>query len=109
MNTEDTKLIVKWCGVDSMWYLASAWVHQSNGNLIQDDYVTIRELGFSDLDMNFYFKYAVPKLVKWIMGNNPDGEVSVIVYTEENFFKGLDKDPAEAFGLALLKLISRNI
>ena len=55
------------------------------------------------IDLNNLFKYAVPKLVKWIMGNNPNGEIKVIVYTEKNFFKSLDKDPALALFWAIYK------
>jgi len=87
MKEEDKKLILEWCGLKP-----------------PDD-----ESGFGfegRLDMNFYFKYAVPKLL-WKIG----GTMTLIDFLQKWIYDAYTsgKDPAEAFGEALLKLIKGEV
>ncbi|KKL16470.1 hypothetical protein LCGC14_2495280 [marine sediment metagenome] len=95
MTDEDRKLIFEFGGFSYFddWYY-----------LYQDALCISRFSGETDPDMDWYFKYARPKieekrghleyfkfLLNWIID-----------------FTGKDKDPAEAFGQALLKLIKED-
>ena len=93
MTDEDRKLIYEFCG----------WRDTPGLGLISlegEDYAP-------PLDLNFYFEYAVPKALDFIMTEM--FENMSMAKTRETLFrlwlKYWDGDPAEAFGQALLKLI----
>jgi len=107
MTDEEKKLILEWCGFKLSYYclkgerqgLALHYSEYPDGTQLRN--------GIPPLDLNFYFKYVVPKLkylslhydskLKYLVCL--DGGEDVGVSTED------DKCPAEAFGQALLKLI----
>ncbi|KKM07231.1 hypothetical protein LCGC14_1735960 [marine sediment metagenome] len=115
MKEEDKIKILKWCGL--RWY----WNHNPDchcGEIDDDDserswhdakgHLATRFYNDDiDLDLNFYFKYAVPKLrymslfydskLLFLISLDGGGDLGVEV--------GEGKDVAEAFGSALLKLI----
>lgn len=101
MTGEDKKLILEWCG----WHTKK----HSRGWLMWYS-PTERFMGNEEpfLDLNFYFKYAVPKAVARIahifkISIQSAYEISFRWWLEE-LLKD-PEDPAEAFGQALLKLI----
>ncbi len=103
---EDKKLILEFCGIKYESYdspmcpnVGGAWVDSSGKYANSMD---------PTLDPNFYFKYAVPKLEVLSILYQPPMDISVMVASKSGRFVAEDKDPAEAFGQALLKVIKEN-
>ncbi len=99
----DKEKILKWCGFRRELFpspgMGHWWVQRGNekGVLLGEHPV---------LDMNFYFKYAVPKLSGASMSHaNGLRFMWMLEYGADNRTEGLDKDPTEAFGKALEQLI----
>jgi len=106
MTDEDKKLIWEWCGV-SVSYLSDMGIWVFSG-------VYQRE---ARLDLNNLFKYAVPELYKrgyyytilqWNEGQHKAIIDKKTVEWAVTASDAIDKDPAEAFGKALLQLIKEN-
>jgi len=108
MIDEDKKLILEWC----RFACGQKVVHdkQSGAEFKGADWMRTycvypdgqRELE-PDLDLNFYFRYAVPKLRQEL------GEDSLIKFlwdwVDEAILHRAQRNEAEAFGQALLELI----
>lgn len=99
MNEEDKKLIFEWLGRnDGGLY----WQFENGGDWILGDAVV--------LDLNFYFKYAVPKVIEngevFVLSTNHHTNVTLFIGDKEGTANS--KDPTEAFGQALLKLIKED-
>jgi len=110
MNDTDKKLILEWCGfVYDHWGDDLFLVYPDKESVNAEE---------PELDMNFYFKYAVPKLHTLdnfhvlnyqYIGFAQDVKLlrhgwSIIFRQGDDYYASGD-DPAEAFGEALLKLI----
>lgn len=108
MTDEDKKLILEWCGFkfDGTYWKAPDGLYWLSIGFTRDG------IWFSrtppNLDLNFYFKYAVPKLgyaevtyKYYLSGMTYYAKVGDAIFRD-----AYNKDdPAEAFGQALLKLI----
>jgi len=96
MNDTDKKLIYEFCGGKKI----ERFVAKLDGWRFGDIVYTI----ISDPDLNFYFKYAVPKVYKEYGESGLslllDRWTEVVLFTFTSLY-----DPDEAFGQALLKLI----
>ncbi len=105
MKAEDKKLILEWCGLEKQYMVGKfqGWKYPElppagNGMC----YGAPEPI----LDMNFYFKYAVPKLSGASMSYaNGARFLWILEYGADNRTESFSLDPAEAFGAALLKLI----
>ena len=101
MTDEDKKLILEWCG---FYQLEGLWTIYDEDVLLPPD---------PDLDLNVYFKYAVPKLRYASLQHSDQYQGAISAYYAQvsiqfgNNYASADDDPAEAFGQALLKLIKR--
>lgn len=110
----DKEGILKWCGIKRKERDGIAYYdYFSDGSFLRVD--------CCKLDMNFYFKYAVPKLVDvkivWHRVMLDGSETKTVVDISQiypdspktepyvRWFHGEHSNPAEAFGEALLKLI----
>ena len=101
MTDEDKKLILEWCGfkILGMGSLGRLLYYYPKSSGVHSDYAP-------DLDINFYFKYTVPKLEEYgIKQNIGSAEHCAWVRRDGNLYGDEAPDPAEAFGQALLKLI----
>ena len=58
-------------------------------------------------DLNACFKWLVPKLQRWEMGNNPAGDILAIVASKETVYpcEFISKEPARALCGAIFELI----
>jgi len=105
MNDTDKKLIYEFCGGKKI----ERFVAKLDGWRFGDIVYTI----ISDPDLNFYFKYAVPKLIYCSLtkmeraynGNYWISEVRIEEGGKRYYGDSIGEKPDEAFGQALLKLI----
>ncbi|KKM15173.1 hypothetical protein LCGC14_1698760 [marine sediment metagenome] len=98
MDNEDKKLIFKFSGFKPHFREPNGWVHE-DGSFIAD---------FGDcFNIAFYFKYAVPKVLEFFNGSKYKVDI-LFLQVWINSWLYYDKDPAEAFGQALLKLIKED-
>ena len=109
MTDEDRKLIFEFGGFSYFddWYY-----------LYQDALCISRFSSGTDPDMDWYFKYAVPKL-SWYQLNSGEKEaveyrgkhIASIAYKDNMNFQSIssaiEDDPTEAFGQALLRVIKK--
>ena len=96
MTDKDEKLILEFCGF-------KVRTATETGTIIAVVYPNSELImyGYMSLDLNFYFKYPVPKLLKRFAKY----EVMHFLHDWVEFVIIYDRDPAEAFGQALLKVI----
>ncbi len=100
--------ILEWCG----FLKVTTDVYGTAGCAGEVSYWSIGGMMYSmkehpDLDMNFFFKYVVPKLDYYGVSNwNKKKRVEVSLFDGEGkCFMGSDKDTNKAWQVALLKLI----
>ena len=104
MTNEGKRLILEWCG----WLVDRGngvhYYQQRKKWRTPDDIWQLKEPA---LDINFYFKYVVPKL-RYI-SLHYDSKLNYLVCLDGGENTGLStaegEDPAEAFGQALIQLI----
>ena len=95
MTEEDRKIILEWCGFQ-LWQPIEGGAYDI---LFPDGGLCLGRL--LDLDLNFYFKYAVPKIGQII--GTPAQLILLKDWVVDFIFDV--EDPADAFGEALLQLI----
>jgi len=95
----DKEKILKWCG----FLMTTKGLLYGDAQVIEDDgHVATR---YPDIDISFFFQYAVPKLRYASIQFHGMTYVADVCADFAHHFVWSANDPAEAFGEALEKLI----
>ena len=100
MYSKDMEKILKWCGFEK----AHAESDKSVKVWVKGEYTLPRD---TDLDMNFFFQYVVPKLEHYDLSRHTVREPSLYaeLWINGKMGFGENEDPNLAWQEALVKLI----
>jgi len=104
MNEEDRRLILEFCGFKVSSFKDLVWGCDIPYHSTPDGGT---DIGYPVLDLNFYFKYAVPKLKRIRIIWRKEDIDYIVTLDGENGWQVTEASytPALAFGKALLQLI----